>query len=104
MEALARISVFVKMSAVEKTQPVAVVGEVRGYPIQNHSNAALVQMINETHEILRQQARPGIHSAGRGDTEPDRGAISDRAGQRAGLPRDSDPQRAAGRGEVVPGR
>src|SRR5581483_1487595 len=59
MEALARISVFVKMSAVEKTQPVAVVGEVRGYPIQNHSNAALVQVINETHEILRRPVTAG---------------------------------------------
>ena len=53
MIALARVGVLVQMRAVEARQPVLVGGEVRGDPVEHHADAALMQVIDEVHEILR---------------------------------------------------
>ena len=53
MESLARVGVFIKVCAVEVSESVRVGGEVRGHPVENHSDAVLVQVVDQVHEILR---------------------------------------------------
>ena len=43
---------LVEMCSVEKSEPVFVVGEMRGHPVQDDSDAVLMQAIDEIHEIL----------------------------------------------------
>src|SRR5690242_5982924 len=57
MLALARIGVFVKMRTVEVAEPDLVLWEMRGHPIENYSNAALVKVVHEVHKI-RWSAKP----------------------------------------------
>jgi hypothetical protein len=58
--------VLVEMSAVEVSEAVLVRGEVRGHPVQDHSDAALVQLIDQLHEVLgRPEAAGGGEEAGR---------------------------------------
>src|SRR5215472_11122948 len=52
MEALARIGVLVEMRAVEIGEPVSIRREVRGNPVEDHSDSMLVQVVDEVHEIL----------------------------------------------------
>src|SRR5688572_12189546 len=47
------VGVFVEMRAVEAGQRVLVVREMRRYPVENHADAALVQVVDEVHQILR---------------------------------------------------
>jgi hypothetical protein len=53
VEALARVGVLVEVRAVEAREPVLIGGEVRGDPVEHHADAALVQIVDEVHEILR---------------------------------------------------
>ena len=59
MEALARVGVLVEMRAVEVGEPVRVVGEVRGHPVQDHADAVLVQVVDQVHEVLRRAVAAG---------------------------------------------
>ena len=53
------------MRAVEVGQAVLVVGEVRRYPVEDDADAALVQVVDQVHEILRRaEARAGRVVAG----------------------------------------
>ena len=53
VEALARIGVLVEVRAVEVGEAVLVGREVRRHPVEDHADAALVQVIDEVHEVLR---------------------------------------------------
>src|SRR5438270_12422502 len=53
MFALARISIFIQVCAIKITQGVAVFGEVRGYPVEQDTNALLVQIIHKVLKIFR---------------------------------------------------
>ena len=53
VEPLTGIGVFVKVRPVEERQPVFVGREVRGNPVQNHADAALMQVVDEVHQVLR---------------------------------------------------
>src|SRR5262249_54522292 len=52
MKSLTRIGVFVEMRTVEKRQAMRVRWEMRRDPVQDHADAALMQVIDEIHEIL----------------------------------------------------
>jgi hypothetical protein len=41
------------MSAVEEGEAVLVARKVRGHPVENHTDAALMEMIHQIHEVLR---------------------------------------------------
>ena len=62
VEALARISVLVEVGTVEAEQGMLVHREVRGHPIEQHTDAALVQPIDQSHQIDR-----GAVAGGRGE-------------------------------------
>ena len=53
MEPLARVGVLVQVRAIEVRQAVLVGREVRGHPVEDHADAALVQVVDEVHEVLR---------------------------------------------------
>src|SRR5215475_7764204 len=53
MIALARVGMLVQMCSVEESQAMLIGGEVRWHPVENHADAALVQRIDEVHQILR---------------------------------------------------
>ena len=53
VEAELRVRVLVEMRAVEVAEPVPVAREVRGDPVEDHADAALVQRVDEVHEIVR---------------------------------------------------
>src|ERR1700688_5242772 len=56
---------LVEMSAVEVRQTVGIGREVRRYPVENHGDAVLVQVIDQIHEILRRAvARCGSEITG----------------------------------------
>ncbi len=59
MLAQARILVLVKVRAVEKRQAVGVGREMRRYPVQDHADPVLVQVIHEVHEIFRRAVPAG---------------------------------------------
>src|SRR5438105_717813 len=48
---LAGIGMFIQVGAVEVAKPVLVFGEMRGYPVENDSDAALMQIVHQIHEI-----------------------------------------------------
>ena len=52
VEALAAVGVLVQFGAVEAVQAVGVTGEVRGHPVQNDADAALVQVVDEELEVF----------------------------------------------------
>ncbi len=51
--ALARVGVLVQVRAVEVGQSVAVLGKMRGHPVQQHPDAFLVTAIHEILEVVR---------------------------------------------------
>jgi hypothetical protein len=58
--ALARIGVLIERRAIEEIEAVRVLGEMRGHPIDNHSDARLVAAIHQVFEIVRRaEARRG---------------------------------------------
>src|SRR5580704_8740421 len=60
MLAFARVFVLVERGAVETKQSVRVAGEMRGDPIENHSDAGLVAGVDEIAKIVgRAEARSG---------------------------------------------
>ena len=62
MKPLAAVGVLVQVRAVEVAQAVAVAGEVARHPVEDHADAALVQGIDQVHEVLRAAV-----AAGRGE-------------------------------------
>src|SRR5579864_5503991 len=52
MESLARVGMLEEMRAVKVRQPVRIRREVGWNPIQNDSDAALVHVVDQIHEIL----------------------------------------------------
>ena len=53
MKALARIRMLVTTRSVELVQPVVVGRKVSRHPVNQHSNAAVMKMIDEVHEVMR---------------------------------------------------
>ena len=53
VRALTRISVLVEVRAVELRQRERVPREVRGHPVEDHADAARVQVVDEPREVLR---------------------------------------------------
>src|SRR5260370_971556 len=51
MRALARVGVLVEMRAVELSEAVSVAGEMRGRPIENHTESGLVTAIHKFHKF-----------------------------------------------------
>ena len=65
MESLARVGVLVEVRAVEVGEAVRVGRKVRRYPVEDHANAVLVQVVDQVHEILRRAvARRGREVSG----------------------------------------
>jgi len=56
--ALPRVRVLVQMRPVEVGEPVRVPGEVGRHPVEEHADAALVQMVHEGHEVVRATEAP----------------------------------------------
>ena len=52
MKALARVGMLEQMGSVEVGEAVLVSREVGGHPVEDHTDAALVQVIHQIHEIL----------------------------------------------------
>ncbi len=52
VDALAGIAVLVEVRTVEQSQSVFVVGEVGGHPVEDHADAALVEAVDQEHEVL----------------------------------------------------
>src|SRR5262245_6758915 len=53
VESLARISVLVQVSPVKVRESMLVRRKVRGHPVEYHTDATPMQMIDEVHEVLR---------------------------------------------------
>ena len=53
LKSLPHVGVLVKVSAVEVRQAVLVGREMRRHPIENYADAALVQGVDQEHQILR---------------------------------------------------
>src|SRR5947207_1559548 len=53
MESATPVCMLKEMRAVEFREPMRVGREVRRHPVENHSDAALMQIVHEEHEILR---------------------------------------------------
>ena len=66
MLAAAGVGVLIAGGAVKHIQPVTVLGEVGGHPVQNNADAGLVQLIHQGHKILG-----GAVAAGRGKVAGD---------------------------------
>ncbi len=49
---LARIGVLEKVGPIEETEPVLVIGKMRGHPIQDHADLVLMEAVDKVHEIL----------------------------------------------------
>jgi hypothetical protein len=65
VETLATIGVLEQMGAVEIAQPVLVRREMRRHPVEDHTDAFAVQVIDEIHEVLRRAiSRRGREIAG----------------------------------------
>ena len=47
-----RVGVLVEMGAVEVPQPVQIVGEVGGNPVENHAEAVAVEVVDEVGEVI----------------------------------------------------
>ncbi len=56
--ALARVGVLVEVGAVEVAEAVLVAREVRGHPVEDHTDAGLVQRVDQEHQVLG-RAEPG---------------------------------------------
>ena len=50
-----RVGVLVQVGAVEVAQPVLVAREVGRHPVEDHADAALVQRVDQVHEVLRRR-------------------------------------------------
>src|ERR1700726_5296523 len=59
LEAPARIGVLVEVRAVEERQGVLVVREVRRHPVEDDADAALVEVVDQVHEVLRRAVAAG---------------------------------------------
>ena len=59
MHALLRVGVLVEVGAVEVAEAVLVAREVRRHPVEDDADAALVQRIDQVHEILRRAEAAG---------------------------------------------
>ncbi len=75
VEPLARIGVLVEVGAVEAGQPVGVHREVRGHPVHDHPDAALVEPIDHRHQA-------GGSAVARRRREVARGLVAPRAVER----------------------
>src|SRR5678815_1574242 len=53
MEALARVLMLIKMSAIEKAQSMAICRKMRRYPIEDDPNSMSVEFVDQIHEVLR---------------------------------------------------
>ena len=69
--ALARIGVFVQFGAVEQRQTPLVAWKVRGNPVEDHTDAALVELVDERPKIVR-RAEPRCWRVVAGDLVPPR--------------------------------
>ncbi len=58
MEALSGVLVFIQAGAVKAGQAVGIPGEMGRHPVQDHTDARLVQFVHKIHEVLR-AAVPG---------------------------------------------
>ncbi len=70
VEALARVLVLEQVRAVEVGQPVLVGRKVRGHPVEDHADAALVQVVHEVHEVLRRAVAGGRREVAGGLVAP----------------------------------
>src|ERR1039457_2079307 len=59
MKSLPRIRVLVEVRAVEVGESMLVVRKMRRHPIEDHAESALVQAVNEIHEVLRRAVARG---------------------------------------------
>src|SRR5580704_15935695 len=65
MKSLARIQMLVERGAVEAAETERIGGKMRGHPIENHADPALMQRIDEVAEIVgRAEARGRREIAG----------------------------------------
>src|SRR5215475_1592636 len=80
MIALARVGMLVQMGSVEESQAVLIGREVRRHPVENHADTALVQSIDEVHQILRRTIIGGRSEVAGGLVAPgaEKGMIHDR--------------------------
>src|SRR5215472_13213994 len=63
---LSRIGMFIQVSAVKETEASFVFREMRWDPIQDHSDSALVEVVDEVHEVVgRSEPAGGREVAGR---------------------------------------
>ena len=59
MESLPGVVVLVQMRPVEVPERVPVGGEVGGDPVEDHPDAALMQPVDQVHEVLRRSVPAG---------------------------------------------
>jgi hypothetical protein len=68
--AAARVLVLVKVCPVEEDEAVGVLGEVGGDPVEEHADAARVELVDEGHEVLGPAVAPGRRVAADGLIAP----------------------------------
>ena len=70
MKTFARVGVLIEVSAVKTRQPVAIGREMRRHPIHEDSDAPLMQVIHQKHEVLRRAVTAGRRKISRGLVTP----------------------------------
>src|SRR5580693_7572095 len=53
MESLPHVSIFIGVGAVKKIEPMVVIWEMRGHPVQDHADTFPVKGIYQRHKTLR---------------------------------------------------
>src|SRR5580704_13963777 len=70
MKALARIGVLVEVRAVKVGEAVLVVWKMRGHPVEDDPQAALMQAVDEIHQVLRRAVARGRREIARDLVSP----------------------------------
>src|SRR5207237_4247794 len=70
MKAFPWVGVLVEVCAVEVAEPVFVGRKMGGHPVEDHADAALVQEIDEVHEVLWRAVAAARHEVAGGLVAP----------------------------------
>src|ERR1035438_7449012 len=70
MKPFARVGMLVEVSAIKKSQSMAIGRKMRRHPIHKNPDALLMEMIHQEHEVLRQTVAAGRRKIAEGLVTP----------------------------------